>query len=71
VSVRRIGTALGIDEVGRIQTVSIYRDGGGYKLSGRGGSCLVEKPAIDAALSAVAETYRLSDVEFLRSKRAA
>ena len=70
-SVTRIGTALGVDGSGRTQTVSVYRDGGGYKLSGRGGSCLVEKPAIDVALGVVAERYRLSNVEFVRSTRAA
>lgn len=70
-SVTRVGTALGVDESGRMQTVSVYRDGVGYKLSGRGGSCLVERPAIDAALSVVAERYQLSRVEFVRSRRVA
>jgi hypothetical protein len=69
VSVTRIGTVLGIDDAGRMQTVSVYRDGSGYKLSGNGGSCLVQQPAIDAALSAAAEQYHLSRIEFVRSTR--
>gem|GEM_PF-6072774 len=70
-SVTRVGTASGLDQTGRLQTVSVYRDGGGYKLSGRGGSHIVPQPAIDAAIAAIVERYRLSDVEFVRSTRAA
>lgn len=69
-SVTRVGTALGIDDAGQVQTVSIYRDGSGYKLSGWNGSCMVEQPAIDTALGVVAERYRLSKIEFVRSTRA-
>ncbi len=70
-SVKRIGTVLGLDDAGQMQTVSVYRDGSGYKLSGRGGSCIVEQSAIDVALGVVAERYRLSKVEFVQSTRAA
>lgn len=70
-SVTRVGTVMGVDKAGCMQAVSVYRDGRGYKLSGPGGSCLVEQPGIEIALGVVAEQYRLSEVEFVRSKRAA
>jgi hypothetical protein len=49
--------------------VMVYRDGNGFKLSGRGGSHMVEQPAIEAALQAVKTRYSLADVAFQSSWR--
>lgn len=70
-NIRRIGTAWGEDEAGSARFVSVYRDGGGLKLCGPDGSCLV--PARDAAAirEAVTARFGLSNVEFAESRRAA
>lgn len=68
--IERIGTAWGVDGTGEQRFVSVYRDGSGFKLSGRGGSYIVRQPALDAALAAVAEQYQLAQIEFAESRRA-
>ena len=68
-SFQRIGTATGVDGDGCRQHVMVYRDGEGFKLCGRGGSHIVEQPAIEAALKAVASQYRLAEVAYQSSWR--
>jgi len=69
VKFQRIGTAYGIGTDGEQQHVVVYRDGDGFKLSGRGGSHLVNSPALETALREVASRYRLQNVEYESSWR--
>jgi hypothetical protein len=69
VQLQRIGTAIGIDQLGEQRFVSVYRDGPGYKLSGPGGSRIINESAIESALKAVAEQYRLTGIKYQGTTR--
>jgi hypothetical protein len=70
VAFRRLGSVTGQDKTGRICVVSVYRDGGGFKLCGPTGSRIVEGPL--AALPLVAaNAFELDDPTFVPSDRAA
>lgn len=66
---QRIGTAYGLGADGEQQLVAVYRDGKGFKLSGRGGSRIVDAPSLETALREVAFQYRLQNVEYQSSWR--